>query len=344
MRTLSGASVPLIRITALVCLGVAPLSAQAPARSAKPARTWTPPKTPWGDPDLSGTYTDKYEQRTPLERPSELAGRRIEDITGDELEDIVQARQRQVIARQPFAGGDPEGRIGYGIQWTDMLSVHRAHRPWFVVDPPDGQIPPMTPEAQQRIAVAAAAARTGRGPADSYESRSAYDRCITRGLPGSMLPSNYGNSFQIVQAPGRVAITYEMIHEARIIPLDGSPHIGNGLRLDMGDPRGHWEGNTLVVETTNFTTRGAYRNANPESLRLVERFTRTAPDSVEWAVTIDDPATWTRPWTFSLPLTLDPQEAVFEYACHEGNYAIPNILSGARAEEKAAEEASRGRK
>jgi hypothetical protein len=308
------------------------------AAPSKPTKAWTPPKTAWGDPDLSGVYTDKYEQRTPMERPAELAGKRIEDITRDELEDIVQERQRQTIARQPFAGGDPEGRIGYGIQWTDMLSVHGAHRPWFVTEPSDGHIPPVTREAQQRIVrrnAAAAAARAGRSAADSYEDRSLYDRCITRGLPGSMLPSNYGNSFQIVQSPGRVAIIYEMIHETRVIPLDGSPHVGKGLRLEMGDARGLWDGNTLVVETTNFTERGAYRNADPDTLRLVERFTRTAPNTVEWAVTLDDPQTWTRPWTFSLPLTMDAREPVYEYACHEGNYAIPNILSAARAEEAA---------
>jgi hypothetical protein len=333
----SSFSVALATVALATAPGILPVAAQTPGKSTRSAKTWTPPKTAWGDPDVSGVYTNKYEQRTPMERPPELAGRRIEDITPDELEDIVQTRQRQVIARQPFAGGDPEGRIGYGIQWTDMLAVHGAHRPWFVVEPSDGQIPPMTPEAQQRVARRNAAARTGRGPADSYENRSLYDRCITRGLPGSMLPTNYGNSFQVVQSPGRVAIVYEMIHETRVIPLDGSPHVGKNLRLEMGDARGHWEGNTLVVETTNFTERGAYRNANPDTLRLIERFTRTAPGTVEWAVTFDDPMTWTRPWTFSLPLTMDPQEPVFEYACHEGNYAIPNILSAARAEEKAAE-------
>ncbi len=340
---LSGFSLVFTTVALFATPAVLSVRAQAPAKSTRPAKAWTPPKTSWGDPDLSGIYTNKYEQRTPMERPSEFAGRRLEDITSDELEDIVQARQRQVIARQPFAGGDPEGRIGYGIQWTDMLSVHGAHRPWFIVEPSDGQIPPMTPEAQQRVARRNATVRTGRGPADSYEDRSLYDRCITRGLPGSMLPSNYGNSFQIVQTPGRVAIVYEMIHETRVIPLDGSPHVGKSLRLEMGDARGHWEGNTLVVETTNFTERGAYRNANPDTLRLVERFTRTAPDTVEWAVTFDDPMTWTRPWTFSLPLTMDPHEPVFEYACHEGNYAVPNILSAARAEEKAAEIAKRSK-
>jgi hypothetical protein len=213
---------------------------------------------------------------------------------------------------------------------------------WFVMDPPDGKIPPMTAEGQRRVAATGALRRnSGRGPADSWEDRSLYDRCITRGLPGSMMPVIYGNSYQIVQAPGYVAIRYEMVHETRVIPLDGRSHVGKRIRLDMGDGRGHWEGDTLVVETTNFAKRSAYRNANAETLRLIERFTRVAPDKVMWSVTVDDPATWTRPWTFGMPLTIDDKEAVLEYACHEGNYAMTDILAGARAEERAAAEAAR---
>jgi hypothetical protein len=149
-----------------------------------------------------------------------------------------------------------------------------------------------------------------------------------------MLPAIYGNSYQIIQTEGYVVINYEMVHETRIIPLDSRPHLGSTIRSHMGDPRGRWEGNTLVVETTNFRNDLVYRNANPDTLRLVERFTRTSPDRVEWSVTVDDPTTWTRPWTFSMPLTLDNNEAVFEYGCHEGNYALANILSAARAEEE----------
>jgi hypothetical protein len=151
-----------------------------------------------------------------------------------------------------------------------------------------------------------------------------------------MLPAIYGDSYHIVQGPGYVAIRYEMIHETRVIPLDNRPHVSGKLHLDMGDARGHWEGNTLVVETTNFRERTAYRQASQESLKLIERFTRTAPDVVEWTVTVDDPATWVRPWTFSLPLTIADHEPVMEYACHEGNYAMHNMLSGARADERAA--------
>ena len=150
-----------------------------------------------------------------------------------------------------------------------------------------------------------------------------------------MMPAIYGNSYQIVQGQGYVAIRYEMIHETRVIPLDGHAHVGKGIQLDMGDARGHWEGDTLVVDTTNFKERSVYRNANPETLKLTERFTRVAPDKVTWAVTVDDPATWTRPWTFAMPLTLNDGEPLMPYECHEGNYGLRNILSAARADEKA---------
>ena len=169
------------------------------------------------------------------------------------------------------------------------------------------------------------------------------DRCISRGLPGSMMPAIYGSSYEIVQAPNFVAIVYEMVHETRVISLDGQPHVGKGVTSYMGDARGRWEGETLVVETTNFKDQIAYRNANGETLRLIERFTATGPNSVEWAVTVDDPTTWTKPWTFAMNLTKkDATQRPFEYACHEGNYGLRNILSAARAEEKAAQAAPSG--
>jgi hypothetical protein len=238
--------------------------------------------------------------------------------------------------------------------WLDSHNHAKGSMPWFVVDPADGRIPPVTAEAQARQAARAAARKaSGRGPADSYTDRSLYDRCISRGLPGSMMPAIYGNSYRIVQAPGYVAITYEMIHETRVIPLDGRPHLTARLRNYMGDARGRWEGDTLVVETTNFRDETAYRGSNAATLKLVERFTRMAPDPEErrqgvpgnqlrWSVTVDDPSTWTRPWTFAMPLTRDDSEQLFEYGCHEGNYAMVNILSGARADEKAAAEAKQG--
>jgi hypothetical protein len=173
----------------------------------------------------------------------------------------------------------------------------------------------------------------GPGPFDGPEDFTLWERCITRGLPGSMLPGAYGNSYQIVQSPGFVAIRYEMVHDARVIPLDGGPPLPKSLTFDMGDARGRFEGDTLVVETTNFRQRSAYLGANAETLRLTERFTRTSPTTVEWSVTVDDPATWAAPWTFSMPLTRNDSEAIELYECHEGNHAIANILRAARASE-----------
>ena len=150
-----------------------------------------------------------------------------------------------------------------------------------------------------------------------------------------MLPAIYGDSYQIVQGQGWVGIRYEMIHETRVIPLDGRPHVGKNIQLDMGDARGHWDGDTLVVETTNFRERSVYRNANAGALKLIERFTRLSPTRLDWRVTVDDATTWTKPWTFAIPLTVNDDEPVFEYACHEGNYAVRHMLSATRAEERA---------
>ena len=311
-----------------------------------PGARWTPQRTPWGDPDLQGTYTNKYETSTPFERPKEFAGRRLTEVTREELAAAVSKRQQDTLARAKFFGGDPAGLIGNSAEFRDIYEIERGSRAWFVIDPPDGQIPPMVPGASARIAAQPRAGGSfGNGPFNGPEDFNLWDRCITRGLPGSMLPGNYGNSYQIVQGPGYVAIRYEMVHDTRIIPLDrvsrnGSTpvlsraHAGKAIAMDMGVARGYWDGDTLVVETTNFKARSTYRNASADTLRLVERFTRTSADTVEWAVTVDDPATWTRPWTFSIPLTMNDGEQVFEYACHEGNQAIRNILSAARMTEK----------
>ena len=209
--------------------------------------------------------------------------------------------------------------------WDRGTKVVSTRQTSLVVDPPDGRVPALTPEGQKR-----ATARAARGY-DSWEDRSLWERCITRGLP--MVPGPYNNNYQILQTPTHVVILHEMIHDARIIPLDGRPHIGQNVRQWFGDSRGRWEGATLVVETTNFKGRSAYRNANPDTLKLIERFTRVAPGTIEWAVTVDDPTTWSRAWTFMIPLTMNDQEAVLEYACHEGNQAIRNILSAARTAE-----------
>jgi hypothetical protein len=293
------------------------------------------PRTPWGDPDLQGYYTNKYEYGTPFERPAAFAGRRMDEVKGQELASLAETRQQEALARAPFFGGDPLGRIGNSAEFRDIYEVSRGSRPWLVVDPADGKIPALVPEARGRSSEGTRGGSFGAGPFDGPDSFSLWERCITRGLPGSMLPGGYGNSYQIVQAPGVVAIRYEMVHETRIIPLAGSPALASGLRFDLGSARGRFEGDTLVVETGNLLQRSAFRNARADTLRLTERFTWTSPTTLEWSVTVEDPSTWTRPWTFSMPLTRNDEERIEAYECHEGNQAIVNILSAERTTERA---------
>jgi hypothetical protein len=323
-----------IALVAAMSLPAPPVAGQSPTAAARTAetKTWSPPRTPWGDPDLAGIYSNSDESGIPFERPARFDGRRLEDITPKELEQL-RVERRNATAANSVAEDRPVDRE---VFWENLNAANS--RAWLVVDPPDGKIPPTTPQAQQRAAARAEARkRSGRGPADSAADRSLYDRCISRGLPGSMMPAIYGSSYEIVQGPNSVAILYEMVHETRVIPLDGRGHVGPAIRSYMGDPRGRWEGDTLVVETTNFKDEIAYRNANADTLKLIERFRATGPDTVEWSVTVDDPSTWTRAWTFAMTLTKkDRSQRPFEYACHEGNYGLRNILSAARAEEAAA--------
>jgi hypothetical protein len=231
--------------------------------------------------------------------------------------------------------------IGPPLYWDDRGKPNRQAS--LVVDPPDGRIPPLTPDAQKSAAARAAARRarpcaaTAGGCHDSWMDESLWDRCITRGLLGSILPSTYNDGNQIVQAPGVVVLRNEMIHETRIVPL-GVTHASPAIRSWMGDSRGHWDGNTLVVETTNFNDQTQINNANvSDAARVIERFTRTGPDALEYRVTIEDPKTWTKPWTIQFPLKRDAEYRLYEYACHEGNYYMYNALTGARAEERRAQ-------
>jgi len=304
------------------------------AATSRVVRSFSPPRTPWGDPDLQGTYTDKDEAGIPMERPREFEGRRLEDITPAELIALTKARSEQANATARAIGGGSGEDTGAGpSHWYEHLDSKNS-RAWLIVDPENGHIPPRKPGARPLPT-------TPFGPegTDSYEDRSLYDRCITRGVTGSMLPVIYGNSFQFVQGPGYVAIREEMVHETRIIPLGARPWPRASIRAYMGYAAGRWDGNTLVVETTNFTGAtavGINGNGNPHSdkLRLIERFTPLGPATLEWSVTVDDPETWTRPWTFALNLTKDSTQQVFEYACHEGNYGLRDILSAARAADR----------
>jgi hypothetical protein len=259
-----------------------------------------------------------------------------EGLSQQEFQRIVAERLQRARATAATIGGAAENPTGAGpAHWYETLEAQN-HELWLITDPKDGRMPPLTPEGQRRVA----AIRAGRGRVlEKPEDHSLYDRCITRGVIGSMLPVIYGNSYEIVQAPGQVAIRYEMIHETRIVPLDGRPRLANAIKSYMGDARGHWEGATLVVETTNFTDRTAIGvngggTPNSTALTLVERFTPIAPNTLRWEATVNDPQIWTRPWTFAMPLARDASQAIFEYACHEGNNAMRNMLSAVRAEEK----------
>ena len=303
---------------------------------AKVVKGYVPPKTAWGDPQLAGAYTNSDESGIPFERPTAFDGRKLEDVPPAELAEIVKQRQQQTVERAPTLSEFPGATSP--LHWFENYRAANS-RAWLVTDPPDGHVPPATAEADARNAERARL-RRARGPADGPEDRSLYDRCITRGIPGSMMPAIYGNSYQILQGPGYVVIKYEMVNETRIIPLIAAPHVSGKIREYIGDARGHFEGNTLVVETTNFTDKTAYRGSS-ESLKLVEQFKPLGPNTVEWSATFEDPHTWAKPWTFAMNLTKVPdQEGPFEYACHEGNYGLHNILTAARAEERAIKEAA----
>ena len=258
---------------------------RTPSARAATAKPFSPPKTPWGDPDLQGGWTNVNENGIPFERPDALAGKQLEAVDDSELAELVRERDEARVRGAAAIGGRDTG--AGPVHWYEHYGAKNS-RAWMVIDPADGRIPPQTPAALARIG-GRAGGRGGRaggapegGRADSWLDRSLYDRCITRGLPGSMMPAIYGNAYDITQAPGLVAIRYEMIHETRIIRLDVSPR--SGQRSHMGEARGHFEGNTLVVETTGFDPRSAYRNGSPK-MKLTERFTPVAADKIDWSMT-----------------------------------------------------------
>lgn len=336
MKTGSAVSVQVPVLLAMIALtGAAPASGEPrELASVEVPEGWSPPKTLWGDPDLQGNLTNLYEVGVPLERPEEFAGREWGSFTRGELAEIRKRQQErdreQQLALTGVRGGTPEITL-------DAFRHERGSVLWFVTDPSDGQVPPLTPEgrAREERLQALQAVRELLGEAETIDDSRLFARCMSRGLPNSMMPAVYGNSYQIVQTPGYVAIRYEMVHETRIIPLDGRPHLPGVHSSWMGDARGYFEGDTLVVETTNFRPERTPRNASP-GVRLIERFTRIGPDNILWSTTFDDPETWTRPWTQTVPLTIDDTQPIVEYACHEGNYAMWNTFTGRRREEQQA--------
>jgi hypothetical protein len=330
------------RILLFVVFATAPAVAQS---------KYVVPRTPWGDPDLQGKWPGTAMMGVPLERPTNLGDKAV--FTDEEFAARAALAQRQAAQdEEEFVAPRPTPATALAIlagagtgppgHWGERGTPSRQTS--LVVDPPNGRIPPMTPDGQTRTAAIPSSLyydNSGGGLFNGPEDLSVYDRCITRGLVGSMVAVGYNAGNQIVQGPGWVAIRNEMIHEARMIPTDGRKHVSPAIRTYMGDSVARWDGATLVVDTTNFNGRtgiGANGRAiyHSDALHVVERFTRVDADTIQYEAKIDDPNTWTRPFTIAFPLTRDPGYGMFEYACHEGNYGLRNILSAARAAEKGA--------
>ena len=301
---------------------------------------WTIPRTADDQPDLQGMWGNKT--LTPMERPDAVEGKAFltdEEMAAINHQRVVDEQARDDAPAQRYSAGANVG--GYGSYWLDsgdtVLSTGQTS---LIVDPPNG-LAPIKPWAL------AAKAYNLAHNGDHYQHMSVWDRCLSRGVPGSMLPAGYNNAYRIVQTPDHIAIQYEMIHDIRIIPLFDKPFIGEGIRQWMGDARAHWDGDVLVVETKNFHNRGWIASSaagarlkgipTSKALHVVERFQRVSADTIIWTVTIEDPNVYTRPWTISMPLTAEPDYQIFEYACHEGNYAVPNALSGQRTIDSRAE-------
>jgi len=319
------------------CFTVA-LSGQsaAPRKDATAAKTtrWTGPRTPWGDPDLQGTWNNGTI--TPLERPRGAGEKEL--LSKQEEEELnAQADSRASAENRP-RDKDADLALAYDQFWWDRgASIGRTS---LIIDPNDGRLPPLTAEGQ-KLLDAQTAARRDRGPADSWTDRPLQERCIMyHGVPP--LPTGYNNNYEIAQAPGLVAILHEEIHEVRLIPLDGRPHVGPAITQWLGDSRGHWDGDTLVVETTNFRPDAGFRfPVDTKTLRIVERFHRTAADAIDYQFTVENPSMYSRPWTATLPMR--PTDGlIYEYACHEANYSLPHVLEGYRAQER--DEATKQRK
>ena len=323
-------------VIAVVGIGGAAAPAQGQARAAAEASAaafvnpkWPVPKLAWGHPDLEGVWTSDDMRGIPMSRPPQFGTRRY--LTDEEF--ATRARERSTARKVDDARTgtfrNEEGTRDFG--YTSM-----------VIDPPDGRVPALTAEARARSPIRGT---SGVGPFDTIDDFSLWDRCITRGLAGSWLPVVYGNGTRIMQTPDAIIIAHEMVHETRVIPLDGRPHLGEGIRQMMGDSRGHWEGHTLVIETTNFTERLAVTGGvrHSAAMKMTERITRIDPQMIDYELRVDDPKTYVAPWTLRMTLTSQPGYEMYEYGCHEGNRSVPNALSAERTYEKeAAENAKKG--
>ena len=318
---------------ALIAAFIATTFGAAQTVSTKPQtpKRWTPSRTPDGHPDLQGTWSNAII--TPLERPANLAGKAF--LTEQEAAEYEKrVRESTDVDRRTAKGTDSDVASAYNDSWYDRgTKIARTRRTSLIIDPPDGRIPTLTPFAARRLEERAEARRLH--PADGPEDRALNERCLVMGNEGPpMLPGPYNNNYQIVQTPVSVAILNEMIHDTRTIPTDGRPHLPATVRQWRGDSIGHWEGDTLVVDTTNFNDRTNFRGSGL-NLHLTERFTLVDHDTLMYEFTVNDPESFTRPWTAAIPSTRT-QGPIFEYACHEGNYGMAGILSAARAAEQQA--------
>ena len=305
-------------LAAAAAVALAPLPASA--------QTGDAPRTPWGKPDLGGVWD--FATLTPMERPAEFAGK--ERLTEEDVANIVarSAKFTELLSERGVGGNTGT----YDEFWFDFGSdVSADRRTSLVIDPPNGRIPDLTPPARERMAARRAYLRDH--PADSWEDRNLAERCLVGfNIGPPMAPSAYNNVFQMFQTEDHVVILNEMVHDARVVPLDGRDHLDAGIRQWLGNSRGYWDGDTLVVETANFRDETNFRGVTRD-LRLVERFTRADANTLLYGFTVTDPRTFVRPWTAEVPMALSPNPT-YEYACHEGNYGLEGILAGTRAEER----------
>jgi len=320
----------LVLFAVVVWLTPAGAQTTAASRAAAEAGSYKAPRTPDGQPDLQGYWTNSTY--TPLQRP--------EGITRDVFtrEEAIEVMKKAAAAESEQTTPGTIADVHYDFTQfgldRNQGGVPLNLRTSLIFDPQDGRLPPVTAEGQKRQAERAEARKRMGGPWDAAQNQSFSVRCILMNRAGPpMLPGAYNNFYQIIQSPGYVMILVEMIHEPRIIPLDRRPHLPGNIQQLTGNPVGHWEGDTLVVESTNFTDQNPFVEGASEKLRLIERFTRVADDRILYQFTVDDSATWTRPWSAELPM-LKTDGPIFEHACHEGNYSLINALAGARADEK----------
>jgi hypothetical protein len=310
----------------------------AQSKPSSKVQGWVAPRTAWGDPDLEGIWPSNEMLGTPLERPANFGERNT--LTEEEYaaRETQSQRQAEADGEQFVNAQAPRRGTGTGppSHWGERGKPSRQAS--LIVDPVDGRLPPMTPAGEKRKNLIRSTywhdfpGVVEQHPFNSFEDLGPYDRCISRGLLASMLPTGYNMGTQIFQFPGYVVINNEMIHETRVIPLDGRPPIDSKIKSWMGDSRGHWEGDTLVIDTTNFSPRSDFMGSH-DTLHLTERLTRVGPEILNYEFTVNDPTMWTAPWTAMIPLK-HKNEAIYEYACHEGNEAIPNMLRGHRYEER----------